>query len=324
MKTVPLNTVKTITALALGMSVLFPLAALAGPKTVLLQNEMAVPIKAVSCIKEDPAKEGTVLGALAEAGASQAVEAAKLEDCSRLVVALTDGTGFQVYPEHNPGAAKNITFSLETLTPAGKETFPLMTLEENGEFESTPAGIPFWKLCEQIQFGLQEASYTALSTPQSVSKAGSGHFAVAFAGTSWSVQPGSMVYDDTLAKGMSLLTAIDMEAEFANPVLVEMFRYLQETGAVPWVMEFTGEKGAFSPEALAEESGYTLLPGMDADDDGARWELLLGKKLEEIADAEGTARIVLVSPEFRFELTLHLDTAKAVLKVIRSADAALG
>ena len=284
-----------------------------------LRNELARGIKAVYCLDSSSAAE-PVTGAIAPGGTA-AVSPGKLPDrCDHLALHLDGDDSWQFALEARPGSARNIVFSMDAPSANSGEKYPSVLLELEGDAFASPAGGRLKVLAQLLQFGLEPAKWVSFAWPLPDARENSGDFVVAFAGQSWSLAGGGVVFKE-LVPGMQLAESVTIAAPFANPTVMAVFEELRALECVPRLMEHNGAG------SLMTEKGKVSGPNAgDAREAAAEdlWQTVMDQ-MGRIADSGGgTVRIMFDNEDVRFDLTLDLDAAKATLVVSRKPDAAFG
>lgn len=267
---------------------------------IVLKNEMELGITAVSCVDEAGATKA-VVGALAKE-TSVTVPPAKFPEyeCGRIAVHADDGNGWQFYFAPEAGAAKEIIFSMDGVSPYTEEKYPCLLIELEDDTYISPAGVSLDTLAQLMQFGLDAAKWKEVATPGYTSFKQPGAFAVSFAGHSWNFAGDGLSFKE-LVPGMMLVESAKLTAPFSNSSVAAALEGFKELGCVPVLGEFGKEKPT-----------------------NPSWEDLEGL-LERAADAEGgTLRMLLGNEDIMFDLTLDLSSSKAELTVTRNPEAAFG
>ena len=312
---------KRAVRLLAAMALVAASAQVAGAAGVVLKNWMGQDIKAVLCVDEDGAVK-QVAGEL-KMGKSITVSPDKFPEykCNRLAVRTADGNGLQYYQEPEPGGAEEITFVMDKINPKTGDAYPALLIESDGETYVSPAGVPFSRLTQAMQFGLDKDYWKSIAAPGLDSFADPGAYAVAFGNVSWTLAGDGIVFSEE--GGAQFAEAASMSSKFSNSTIAAAFENLKSAGASPVLLHFKEKTAALSEEGKTIDPDAERMDGMDSDE--KRWEFL-DKAMAAAAEEEepGGLRMTFANETFVFELVLDLEGGGADLTIIRKPEAAFG
>ncbi len=319
------NSMRTICLAALMLVAVCAQPAWAAGGKLIFENSLGTGVKGAFCAGDPQSAGKQVFGPVAKESTLQ-VDSKQIPDdpdCSRFYVLLDDGTGWQFYFEPSLGGSQSMALNWETPSKQSEERYPLLLIQNSGEYYTSAAGLPLVALVQSLAFGMTASDWKSFAVPGYDNLKERDQFVLAFGSVSWSLtEKGFSYYDDMKNnKGEALVSSVEFSSPFTLQMLDSMIEEFKQVGGLPLLVQRGKIASAFDARGKELEPSATLVEGLDGED--AAWDAFKDKVAESL-DQEGELRMVFGTEELRIELSVDSETGNGLLRLSRTQEASFG